>query len=226
MKDVTDDHEAAAALEEMGMEDAAAGETQTVPDIPGDDPASNDVPKPLTVHFKGDKENNRVQHGDFHTRSSASQGMFSRYLPSNQPNLSNTHLISASNHYVQVWDDDKPMAKSVPLTIMIATQRVTKLFPSNAPTPAVKPELPAVVCTPDNELAILCFDAGKTIKVIKGQRAREEVVVYLFSDLLGIEVLPAEVLRLGENVRKAAVAAKDGESVLKNGASAKKSRLK
>ena len=122
--------------------------------------------------------------------------------------------------------DDKPMTKSVPLTIMIATQRITKLFPSNAPIPAVKLELPAVVCTPDNELAILCFDAGKTIKVIKGQRAREEVVGYLFADLLGIEVLPAEVLRLGENVRKAAVAAKDGESALKNGASAKKSRLK
>ena len=49
---------------------------------------------------------------------------------------------------------------------------------------------------------------------------------YLFADLLGIEVLPAEVLRLGENVRKAVVTAKDGESALKNGASAKKSRLR
>ena len=106
MKNVTDDHEAAAALEEMGMEDAAAGET--VPGIPGDDPGSNDVPKPFTAHFEGDKENNGVQHGDSHTRSSDYQGMFSRYPPSNQPNLSNTHLISASNHHVQEWLTTSP----------------------------------------------------------------------------------------------------------------------
>ena len=118
------------------------------------------------------------------------------------------------------------VANTVKLTKEIATQRVAKLFPGDSSTPEVKPELPAVADKPTNELAILVFDASKKIKVIRGRRAREEVGGYLFGDLLGIEMLATEVLRLGENVRKAALAAKDAESAIKNGASAKKSQLK
>ena len=109
MKTITVDNVAAATLEEMGMKDAAAGET--VPDVPGDDLCSNDVPTPLTDNFEGDKENSRVQHRDFHTRSVDSKGVFSRYPPSNQPNLSNTHLISASNHYCPGRADNKCMER-------------------------------------------------------------------------------------------------------------------
>ena len=40
MKTITDENVTVATLEEMGMEDATAGET--VPDVPGDDLCSND----------------------------------------------------------------------------------------------------------------------------------------------------------------------------------------
>ena len=55
---------------------------------------------------------------------------------------------------------------------------------------------------------------------------RGEVGGYLFGDLLGMEILKSEALRLGENVRKAAIAVKDAQNAIKNGASASKSQLK
>ena len=118
------------------------------------------------------------------------------------------------------------MATLVELTKETVTKRVTELFPGDNPSPAVKPELPAIAGKPTKGLAMLTFDASKTIKGVKGLRAREEVGGYLFGDLLGIEILEPEALRLGENVRKAAMAAKDAESAIKNGASASKSQLK
>jgi hypothetical protein len=118
------------------------------------------------------------------------------------------------------------VATLVELTKETVTKRVTELFPGDNPSPAVKPELPAIAGKPTKGLAMLTFDASKTIKGVKGLRAREEVGGYLFGDLLGIEILEPEALRLGENVRKAAMAAKDAESAIKNGASASKSQLK
>ena len=59
---------------------------------------------------------------------------------------------------------------------------------------------------------MVAFDAAKKISVVRGRRAREEITGFLFGDLLGIEVLKTEALRLGENVRKAAIAAKDRET--------------
>ena len=71
------------------------------------------------------------------------------------------------------------------------------------------------------------LDATKTIKVIRGSRAREEVSGHLMADFLGVEVLPGkEAIRLGETVRRAAIAWKEGDTQCKNGASAKKSRLR
>ena len=94
----------------------------------------------------------------------------------------------------------------------VATQRVNKIFPGDEPEPAAKPRVPAVVEEPTNELAVFCFDAAKKIKVIRGQRAREEVAGYLLADFLGIELLKTEALRLGESVRKAAIAAMEGDT--------------
>jgi hypothetical protein len=104
--------------------------------------------------------------------------------------------------------------------------RAHELFPGDEALPAVKPALPAVAGKPTNDLAILSFDAAKKIKVIRGVRAREFVTGFLFGDLLGVEVLEPEALRLGENVRKAAIAAKDEVQALKNAASAVKTKLK
>jgi hypothetical protein len=118
------------------------------------------------------------------------------------------------------------MDTSEVLTASMVNARVRELFPGDEATPAVKPVLPPVVGTPTNDLAILTFDAAKKVKVIRGVRAREFVTGFLFGDLLGVEVLEAEALRLGENVRKAAIAAKEQEQALKNAASAVKSKLK
>ena len=104
--------------------------------------------------------------------------------------------------------------------------RVKELFPGDESAPAVPPRVPAVAEEATNDLAVLTFDAAKKIKVIRGRRAREEVSGYLFADLLGMEMLKTEVLRLGEAVRRAAIDAKDEETRLKNAASAKKSYLR
>jgi hypothetical protein len=74
--------------------------------------------------------------------------------------------------------------------------RAHELFPGDEALPAVKPALPAVAGKPTNDLAILSFDAAKKIKVIRGVRAREFVTGFLFGDLLGVEVLEAEHIRL------------------------------
>ena len=71
------------------------------------------------------------------------------------------------------------MGTSVKLTKEIVNQRVTELFPSDNTSPAVKPTIPAVVNKPTKGFAVLTFQASSTIKVVKGQRAREEVGGYL-----------------------------------------------
>ena len=112
------------------------------------------------------------------------------------------------------------------LTAESVKLRVAELFPAGATAPAVKPRLPPVAATPTGKLACLSFDAAKTVKLTRGKLAREEAAGYILADLLGIELLPGEAMRLGESVRKAAIAAKDGESALKNAASAKRSSLR
>jgi hypothetical protein len=113
------------------------------------------------------------------------------------------------------------------VTLPFAKQRVKELFPGDESVPADKPELPPIVQTVTNDLCTVVFDAAKTITVIRGRRAREEVSGHLMVDLLGTEVLPgAEAIRLGEAVRRAAIAAKDGDQQIKNGASAKKSNVR
>ena len=104
--------------------------------------------------------------------------------------------------------------------------RAAELFPPGAAVPAVKPRLPAVAQERTNELASVAFDASKGVKLIRGVLAREEAAGHIAADLLGIELLKEEALRLGESVRKAALAFKDADTQLKNGTSALKSKLK
>ena len=104
--------------------------------------------------------------------------------------------------------------------------RAAQLFPRGSIAPAAKPPRPAAAESPTNELITSAFDAAKQVALVRGQLAREEVVGYLVADALGVELLKEEALRLGENARKAAIAAKEGAQQLKNGASAKKSKLR
>ena len=104
--------------------------------------------------------------------------------------------------------------------------RAAELFPGGTSMPAAKPRHPPAAQKPTNELAVAAFEASKDVALIRGELAREEVVGFLVADALGMELLKAEVMRLGENARKAAIAAKDGAAKLRNGASAKKAKLR
>ena len=112
------------------------------------------------------------------------------------------------------------------LTEAAVCQRAAELFPSDAAVPAVRPALPPVLETPTNELVGLAFAASKHVKLIRGQLAREEAAGYIAADLLGIELLQGEALRLGESVRRAALKLGESEVQVKKAATAKRSRLR
>lgn len=142
--------------------------------------------------------------------------------PPNMPAAANNHSQSTSNHQ----PSELAVGADWQLELASVKTRAAELFPGGTATPTVKPRKPALVEKPTNELAMLVFDASKVIALIRGQLAREEVVGYLAADLLGIELLKEEALRLGESVRKAAAAAKDADTKLRNATSALKSKLK
>ena len=155
-------------------------------------------------------------------RSSDPGAAFDPQQSLTQPAASNNHPQSSSNH-----PPAEPAADGDwQLELAFVKQRAAELFPGGTATPALKPRRPALVEKPTNELAMLVFDASKGIAIIRGQLAREEVAGYLAADLLGIELLKEEALRLGESVRKAAAAAKDGDAKLRNATAALKSKLK
>lgn len=112
------------------------------------------------------------------------------------------------------------------LTEAAVCQRAAELFPSDAAVPAAQPALPPVVETPTNELARLAFAASKHVKLVRGKLAREEAAGYITADLLGIELLQGEALRLGESVRRAALKLGESEAQVKKAAAAKRSRLR
>ena len=114
----------------------------------------------------------------------------------------------------------------IELNLDLVRQRAAELFPNGATAPAMKPRQPAIVQKATNKLVSLCFEASKKVKRVRGQLAGEEIAGYLVADYLGLELLTEEALPLGESVRKAALAAKEREKELKNGASAVKSKLR
>lgn len=103
------------------------------------------------------------------------------------------------------------------LTAGVVSERAAELFPSGTGVPAAKPRQPPVVETATNELTKLVFAASKKVMLIRGVLAREDVAGYLTADLLGIELVGEargpgrESLRIGESVRKAALAVEKGE---------------
>ena len=76
------------------------------------------------------------------------------------------------------------------------------------------------------------FAAAKKLPIIRGVLAREDISGYLAADLLSFELIGEargagrESLKIGESVRKAALAVEQGEKAERNAASAKKSRLR
>ena len=140
---------------------------------------------------------------------------------SKRPSKNNTHVISAANDVPQ----NQPTAGFV-LT------RAAELFPGGTGTPAIGPQQPPVVVEFTYELAELVFAASKKVKQIRGVLAREDIAGYLAADLMGIELVGEargpgrESLKIGESVRKAALALEQGEKAEKNSASAKKSRMR
>ena len=139
---------------------------------------SVDLPTPALDTFEDDKENKGVEQGGLALRSGAGKGVYHGNQTSNQPPCVNTHLIYASNHHPRAGGQIKHLTKSVKLTKVMVSERVKILFPSDGHTPAVKPELPTIADKATNELAMFSFDASKTIKVIRGHRAREEIGSY------------------------------------------------
>ena len=145
--------------------------------------------------------------------------------PREHPSGADNHSLLASNHQLRNGALGASVHLGSSLTPISVRQRAAALFPADSWVPAVKPELPAVVETPTNELVALVYDATKDMALIRGKLAREEVVGYLLADLLGIQLLPVEALGIGESARKAALAFKGADSKLKNSASAKKCKL-
>ena len=182
----------------------------------------DNMPKDADGDAEMDKENERPAGAH---RSRVGDAEFDTGQPSNQPGNANNHPQSASNHSPA---DGAPSAGGQ-LDLASAKQRTAELFPAGATVPAVKPRLPAVVETVTKDTNDFCthvFDASKGVKLTRGVLAREEAAGHIAADLLGIELLKEEALRLGESVRKAALAAKDADAALRNGTSAIKSKLK
>ena len=104
--------------------------------------------------------------------------------------------------------------------------RASELFPGGTTVPAVKPRLPPTARQLTHALVVAAFDASKGVALTRGELCKAEVVGYLLADVVGIEILKEETMRLGENASKVAVAAKEGAQRLKNGVSAKRTKLR
>ena len=169
-----------------------------------------------------DKENGGNERRSSKVRSGVSEPMLQENKLRNQAQSDDNHPKKNDNR-CPLWQDDDPV---IDLTIDLVRQRAADLFPDGASTPAVKPKQPAVIEKATNKLISLCFEASKKVKRVRGKLAGEEIAGYLVADYLGIELLVPEALPLGESVRKAALAAKEREKELKNGASAVKSKLR
>ena len=102
--------------------------------------------------------------------------------------------------------------------------RAAELFPGGTAVPVARPRLPPATQQVTLALLVAAFDASKNVPIIRGKLCKAQVVAYLLADALGIELLPEEALKFGENAARDAIAAKDGAQ--KNVNSAKKTKLR
>jgi hypothetical protein len=188
--------------------------------------SSAEVRNAAVAAFEAGGDGNRDARQCSTARSGVNGDVVCRPQLLDPPEAGHNHPFLAANHQLPNGALGASVHLDSSLTPILVRQRAAALFPVGNVVPAVKPELPAVVEDPTNELVALVYDASKDVTLTRGQLAREEVVGYLVADLLGIELLPAEALRLGESARKAALTFKAASSQLKNGASAKSSKLR
>ena len=189
--------------------------------VPGPSTAREAVAAAQTP-FEADVDGQGDERRDLAARSRDFQGLGPNKRPRLDPSEDDTHLNFEDTHTVL----DRPASRMEQLTEAAVRQRAAELFPSEAAVPAVRPALPPVVETPTNELVGLAFAASKHVKLTRGKLAREEAAGYITADLLGIELLQSEALRLGESVRRAALKLGESEAQVKKAAAAKRSRLR
>ena len=178
--------------------------------------AAAQTPFEPDVHGQGDERR------DLPARSRDDQGLG----PNKRPRLDPSEDDTPPNFEDTCTILGRSASRMEQLTEAAVCQRAAELFPSDAAVPAARPALPPVVETPTNELARLAFAASKEVKLVRGKLAREEAAGYIAADLLGIELLQGEALRLGESVRRAALKLGESEAQVKKAAAAKRSRLR
>ena len=181
-------------------------------------------PRDSTVN----EENDAVQRSTSQARSGAGDATEIENRQQQQPEDENTHSLSGSNG--GAGSQGESMASQ--LTEACVQERAAELFPGGTGVPAVKPRQPPLVEKPTSGFAKLVFTASKRVTLIRGVLAREDVSGYLAADLLGIELVGEasgpgrESLKIGESVRKAALAVGSAETAERNAASAKRSRMR
>ena len=74
--------------------------------------------------------------------------------------------------------------------------RASELFPGGTAVPAAKPRLPPAAQQVTRALVVAVFDASKGVALKRGELCKAEVVAYLLADVLGIEILKEEAMRL------------------------------
>ena len=136
-------------------------------------------------------------------RSGVAKSTEAENRPPNSGSGGHNHPKSPSNCLAA----DGAASTAGPLSAASVRLRAAELFPGGTSMPAAKPRHPPAAQKPTNQLVVAAFEASKDVALIRGELAREEVVGFLVADALGMELMRAEALRLGENARKAAIAA-------------------
>ena len=183
-------------------------------------------PSCVSHDFEADKENISVERSSSASRSSASHVLQGRDQSEQDGLDEDSRSKMADSLAAADRAADGAAGTAAGLTADAVNQRAAELFPSGATMPAVKPALPPVLEKPTNELARLSFGAANSVSLVRGVLAREEAAAHILADHVGVELLREEALPLGEQVRKAAVAAKTKEEALKKAAASKRSDLR
>ena len=174
------------------------------------------------------EENEGAQRPTFEARSCARDAVDADNQQQPPPEAADTHSLSAPNG----GGGSQGVSTASQLTAAYVQERAAELFPGGTGVPAVKPRQPPDVEKSTAGLAKLVFAASKKVQIIRGVLAREDAAGYLAADLLGIELVGEargsgrESLKIGESVRKAALAAGNAEAAQRNAASAKRSRMR
>ena len=195
-------------------------------DEPMDTSESAVVPSCVSRDFEADKENIIVERSSSAPRSSADNALQAQNQSEQDSPDEDRRSKMADSSLTADGAADGAAGTAAGLTADAVNQRAAELFPPGATMPAVKPSLPPVLEAPTNELARLSFGAANTVSLVRGVLAREEAAAHILADHVGVELLREEALPLGEQVRKAAVAAKKKEEALKKAAASKRSDLR